>query len=301
MAAGLPSVAPVRGESGRVATRVRELLGTDDGATETGRHGGDAGDDPLPARSRRAALRLRFRLDPGRWRLDPGRRAAIVIGLGVLVAAVATGAWVLADRPRPVAVSATSAGPVPAVAAATGSAADPVSPRSRAYPGPGSSTSSRDASAHDGSASSGGEVVVDVAGKVRRPGLYRLAAGARVDDAVRSAGGALHGVNLASLNLAARVVDGQQIRVGLPGTAPSDAAPEATEATGATTAAGGPVDLNTATSQELQTLPGVGPVLAQHILDWRAAHGRFETVGRLNDVPGIGEVKFAALRSRVTV
>jgi competence protein ComEA len=147
-------------------------------------------------------------------------------------------------------------------------------------------------------------VVVDVAGKVRRPGLYRLPPGARVDDAVRSAGGALAGVDLSSLNLAAKVVDGQQIAVGIPGS-PGGAAGAAVGGSApgggnAGSAGGGPVDLNTASLEQLETLPGVGPVLAQHILDWRSAHGRFATVGQLNDVPGIGDVKFAALKPLVT-
>ncbi|HEU5265537.1 MAG TPA: helix-hairpin-helix domain-containing protein [Jatrophihabitans sp.] len=227
------------------------------------------------------------------WRLDPGRRAAIAVALGVLVAAVATGAWVVAERPRAVAVP-TNSSPAAArtapstVAGATRSAA--ADPRQSPRPSAASTT-----------ASAGSEVVVDVAGKVRRPGLYRLPSGARVDDAVRAAGGALTGVNLTSLNLAAKVVDGQQIRVGLPGEAPPNPVPGAAPAGTAGTTSTSPVDLNTASSDQLQTLPGVGPVLAQHILDWRAAHGSFDTVDQLNDVPGIGEVKFASLRSRVTV
>jgi competence protein ComEA len=139
--------------------------------------------------------------------------------------------------------------------------------------------------------------VVDVAGKVRRPGLYRLRTGSRVDDAVRAAGGALAGVDLSSLNLAAKVVDGQQILVGV--APPAGAAPPAAPG-GGPTATAGPLDLNSASLDQLETLPGVGPVLAQHIVDWRTAHGGFTSTDQLNDVPGIGDVKFAALQPLVT-
>jgi competence protein ComEA len=228
----------------------------------------------------------------------------MAVGAGVLVAAVATGAWVMAERPRSVAVTASPATAASAARSAAGSGVD--ASASVAPDGLRTSTGGVVSTPPVGSATASDEVVVDVAGKVRRPGLYRLPAGARVDDAVRAAGGVLAGVNLSSLNLAAKVADGEQIRVGLPGPASVPAPDPATGggtdgAAGGSGAAAGPVNLNTATSEQLQTLPGVGPVLAQHIIDWRSAHGRFESVDRLNDVPGIGEVKFAALRSRVTV
>ena len=143
-------------------------------------------------------------------------------------------------------------------------------------------------------------VVVDVAGRVRHPGLYRLPPGARVDDAVRAAGGALPGVKLDALNLAAPLVDGQQIAVGIRPAADAGGAPIAGVSAPARTASG-PVDLNSATLEQLETLPGVGPVLAQHVLDWRGAHGRFTSVDQLNDVTGIGDVKFGALKPLVTV
>jgi competence protein ComEA len=153
-------------------------------------------------------------------------------------------------------------------------------------------------------------VVVDVAGKVRRPGLYRLPEGARVDDAVRAAGGSLRGVDLSSLNLAARVVDGQQILVGIgggvgvgggagvggPGAAPGAAMSRSAVAGGTAAAM---VNLNSATLDQLESLPGIGPVLAQHILDWRTQHGQFATVDQLQDVSGIGPAKFAALKGLV--
>ncbi len=215
----------------------------------------------------------------------------MAVGVGVLVAAVATGAWVAAERPRPVAV-------VDSRAAASPSARSSV-PVAVGVP----HASSPDRVAAAGSASgSAAEVVVDVAGKVRRPGLYRLPGGARVDDAVRAAGGALAGVNLANLNLAARVVDGAQIRVGLPGAAVADpAGPVSGGGASGGTAAAAPVDVNSASSEQLQNLPGVGPVLAQHILDWRNQHGRFTSVAQLQDVSGIGPAKYAAIKDLVTL
>lgn len=151
--------------------------------------------------------------------------------------------------------------------------------------------------------------MVDVAGKVRRPGVYRLAAGARVVDAVTAAGGMLPGVDPVSVNLAAHVSDGQQIVVGAAaGLAPpagtAGSSPNATGsavAGGAAAAPSSPLDLNTATETQLDGLPGVGPVLAQRIVDWRSEHGRFASVNQLNEVSGIGDAKFAQLKSLVTV
>jgi competence protein ComEA len=146
-------------------------------------------------------------------------------------------------------------------------------------------------------------VVVDVEGKVRRPGLYRLPAGARVADAIRAAGGVRTGVETTRLNLAARVTDGQQIAVGVAGATAGDVPAGASGGSGdgASTGPTAPVDLNTATLDQLETLPGVGPVLGQHILDWRAAHGSFASIAQLDDVPGIGPAKFGELKGLVTV
>ncbi|MBN9620745.1 MAG: helix-hairpin-helix domain-containing protein, partial [Actinobacteria bacterium] len=146
------------------------------------------------------------------------------------------------------------------------------------------------------------EVVVDVAGKVHHPGLYRLHAGARVDDALRAAGGSLAGVELNSLNLAAKLSDGQQILVGLPASAgPIVGGGVAAGGDSAAPSASTPIDLNTATLAQLDALPGVGPVLAQHILDWRSEHGAFASVSQLQDVSGIGPSKYDSLHTLVTV
>lgn len=139
-----------------------------------------------------------------------------------------------------------------------------------------------------------GRVVVDVAGRVRRPGLVTLPAGSRVADALRAAGGALPGTDLTSLNLARKVVDGEQIVVGGPGVA---AAPPSAGSPGPSN----PIDLNTATVADLDQLPGVGPVLAQRIVDWRTTHGGFTSVSQLRQVTGIGDSKYADLQPLVRV
>jgi competence protein ComEA len=131
-----------------------------------------------------------------------------------------------------------------------------------------------------------------VAGAVRRPGVYSLRAGARVQDAVRRAGGARRGANVDAVNLAARVADGQQIVVpsaaaapvagGAPGEAPSI-----------------PVSLGAATAEQLETLDGVGPATAAKILAYRTEHGGFRSVDDLANVPGIGPKKLAAIKPHV--
>jgi len=142
-----------------------------------------------------------------------------------------------------------------------------------------------------------GQVVVDVSGKVRRPGIHRLPAGARVADALRVAGGARPGVDLAGLNRARVLVDGEQIVVGAPPGLAVAGAPGGGVGPSAVTA--GPVSLNTATVEQLDTLPGVGPVLAQHIIDYRTRQGGFRSVDELREVNGIGDRRFADLRPLV--
>jgi competence protein ComEA len=155
----------------------------------------------------------------------------------------------------------------------------------------------------------GAEIVVDVSGKVREPGVHRLPAGSRVTDALRAAGGVKSGTNTDGLNRARFLVDGEQVVVGGPAAV---AAPGVGGTTvggasgvgGAGGSAGGvalaaPVSLNTATVDQLDTLPGVGPVLAQHILDYRTRHGGFRSVDELREVNGIGDRRFADLRNLV--
>jgi competence protein ComEA len=149
-----------------------------------------------------------------------------------------------------------------------------------------------------------GEVVVHVVGAVHHPGLVRLPAGSRVVDAVRAAGGTTASARPASVNLARLLVDGEQLVVQRRGSGPLAAAAGpagAVGSVGATPAPSAPVDLNSATLETLDALPGIGPVLAQRILDWRTAHGRFSSVDELGEVSGIGEATLADLRPVVTV
>jgi competence protein ComEA len=196
--------------------------------------------------------------------MEAGRRSAVAIGV-VALAAILAGWWLLSARPH------TSTPPSsPLAAPATSASSHPPTTR----------------------------VVVDVVGKVRHPGVYRLPDGSRVDDALDAAGGALPGVDLSQLNLARKVADGEQVAVGVSGAA----GPVGPTGTGAASgAAAAPIDLNTATLQQLDTLPGVGPVLAQRIVDWRSEHGRFDSVDQLQEVSGIGPSRLADLRSLVTV
>lgn len=188
-------------------------------------------------------------LATARW--NPGRRGVLALAVVGVVAALLAGLVLLRARP--------SSQPL-TVPAAVGGAPS----------------------------STGAEVVVDVAGKVRHPGLVRLALGARVDDALRAAGGVLPGIRTDTLNLARKVADGEQVLVGVASAASGPGTP-------------GLLNLNTATASDIEQLPGIGPVLAQKIVDWRTEHQRFASVDQLREVSGIGESKFAGLRSKVTV
>jgi competence protein ComEA len=149
----------------------------------------------------------------------------------------------------------------------------------------------------------GGRVTVHVAGAVRRPGVYRLSAGARVDDALRRAGGPRRRADLTAVNLAAKLEDGRQVLVPERGAAPATAAPAtAGSSPGASAAAPTqPVNLNTATLEQLDTLDGVGPGIAKRILDYRQQHGGFKRIEELGEVPGIGAKRLATLTPLVSV
>jgi competence protein ComEA len=147
-------------------------------------------------------------------------------------------------------------------------------------------------------------VIVHVTGAVRRPGLVELPGGSRVDDAVQAAGGPTARADLSSVNLARPVVDGEQVVVLRRGQAgPPVGTPVGTASAHAGGAAppGQPLDLNTATLEQLDGLPGVGPVLAQRIIDWRAQNGRFSAVDELTEVSGIGDRTLSELRPLVRV
>ncbi|MGX4692277.1 helix-hairpin-helix domain-containing protein [Streptomyces sp. JNUCC 63] len=149
-------------------------------------------------------------------------------------------------------------------------------------------------------AAAGTEIVVDVSGKVRHPGIQRLPAGSRVADALRAAGGVRPGTNTDGLNRARFLVDGEQVVVGGPARAAEPPSPgKGAAGGGGAGAPTAPVSLNTATADQLQTLPGVGPVLARRIIDYRTQHGGFRSVDQLREVSGIGERRFADLRSLV--
>lgn len=144
-------------------------------------------------------------------------------------------------------------------------------------------------------------VVVAVTGKVHRPGLVRLPAGARVADAIDAAGGALPGTDLSLVNLARKVSDGELIAIGVavpPGVGSGDVPGGGGPAPGAP---GGKVNLNTATQAELEALPGVGPVLAQRILHYRQRQGGFRSTSELRRVEGIGDARYEQLKDLVTV
>jgi len=139
-------------------------------------------------------------------------------------------------------------------------------------------------------ADAGPDVVVHVVGAVRRPGLYRFPSQSRVADAVARAGGATRRADLALVNLAAPLADGTQVVVPVKATA-AGAPPAGSAATPA-----GPVHLNVATLEQLDALPGVGPVTAQKILDYRQKHGAFSSIDELDAIPGIGPARIEQLR-----
>jgi competence protein ComEA len=146
-------------------------------------------------------------------------------------------------------------------------------------------------------------VTVHVAGQVANPGVYAVPAGGRVADAVVAAGGTASEADVEQLNLAARLSDGERIYVPKKGEVPPavSSAPAPGSGTKAGAAPAGPVDLNTATAEQLEALPGVGPATSKAILAYRASHGRFRSVTELLEVPGIGPAKLEALRPLVKV
>ena len=214
--------------------------------------------------------------------------------LGVLAVVLATGIaitawWVLSGRPEQQSVPSVSFGsasPGASVAPETPAASDPSVSASASAVSP----------SVTGASALGEELIVDVAGKVRRPGIVTLPPGSRVFDALEAAGGVRGDVDLSSLNLARLLVDGEQVRVPAPGEAGTGPG-GGVAASGGAGAPGGPggpggggrISLSTADVATLDTLPGIGPVLAQRIVDWRTANGRFTSVDELGEVSGIGE------------
>ncbi len=232
-----------------------------------------------------------------RLRCGMAPRTPVALGL-VLIAAVALAVfhfWSSGPQtvgvPEPVADEAVVPGPTPDALRA--GAPDPVPRPAAGQPPP------------EGGGD-GGQIVVDVSGKVRRPGVRRLPAGSRVADALEAAGGVRAGTDLTGLNRARVLTDGEQVVVGLPPGSPLTGAAGGGASTGGgqtgTTGGGGPsgpLSLNTATAEQLEALPGVGPVLAQHMIDYRTENNGFRSVDELRQVNGIGDRRFADLQPLV--
>ena len=219
-----------------------------------------------------------------RPRLDVSRRQVLAVGLAAVVALL-----VLALR---LAVAQAGAEPVPV-------SATPAGLVSRSVPSGLASGGAAGGGAGGFASGATAQVVVHIVGQVAHPGLVTLPAGSRVADAIRAAGGALPTADLAGVNLARVLVDAEQVRVPKPGEwvpSSSGGAP-----TGGGSGSGGLVDLNSASVSDLDGLPGIGPVLAQRILDWRTEHQRFSSIDELGEVPGIGPKLLAQLRSKVRV
>ena len=274
---------PVAGAGERGARRpARNAAGHRDDGPRPAAAEGAGGDVPA---GRGALERLVRAVVPVSWRgarVDPGRPGAIALALVAALAAILAAVGVWWDRPQTEPVGASGA--LPAVVVTAVPAAEAAAPETpQPPPAP---------------------LVLSVSGKVARPGLIELPEGSRVADALEAAGGALPGTDLSALNLARRVVDGEQIAVGVPpapDAAVAPAAGTAEEGGAEAVPSGGPVDLNTATEAQLDALPGVGPVTAQRILEWRRRNGRFARVEQLREIEGIGERRFAQLRELVDV
>ncbi|WP_246531020.1 ComEA family DNA-binding protein [Streptomyces bathyalis] len=263
-----------------------------DAARPTPESAGPAGADVAgtPGAWGRARLALCERLPLWvqlRCGIEPRTLLALAVVLVVAVGFAVHHFW----TGRPEAVRAPSAERAPAGSAAE--APDSAGPAAGAAKVPGQLA--------------GGRLVVDVSGKVRRPGIYKLPNGARVADALEAAGGVRPGTDVSGLNRARRVVDGEQIVAG--GASPGSGARPGAGAAGADPSGGpaaggappgGLMSLSAATTEQLETLPGVGPVLAQHIVEYREEHGGFTSLDQLKEVNGIGERRFADIRPKVS-
>jgi competence protein ComEA len=219
----------------------------------------------------------------------------------VLAAALTLAAW-LVVRSDPAPLPERAALHLPVGASPLGAVTEPPVPAPAVPATPAATVPSSGVPVPAAAATAGDDLLVHVAGRVRHPGVVELPAGSRVIDAIEAAGGARPGTRLGTLNLARPLVDGEQVAVGVPAASSLPAAPVDTPLLpGATAATGTPVNLNTATQAELEELPGVGPVTATSIIEWRTENGGFSTVEELIEVSGIGEVTLAELRDLVTV
>jgi competence protein ComEA len=221
-------------------------------------------------------------------RADPGRAGLFGLGAVGIIAVMVTVFAMMRDKPPPIASAKLP----------------PVQMVSSAAPSPAGRTSTTSAEQ---------PFVVSVVGLVHKPGLVTLQPGARIADAVAAAGGTLDGADLIGLNMAQRVADGDQIIVGIApapgeppklgsGVTPASGQPTSPRRSGSPSGpAAGPLDLNTATVEQLDALPGIGPVTAAAIVAWRDANGKFTTVDQLGDVDGIGPARLEKLRNLVRV
>ncbi|GAB2687397.1 hypothetical protein GCM10027271_57990 [Saccharopolyspora gloriosae] len=234
------------------------------GPESSGRHCATAEPD---TRTRRVLQRwlpesvLGARLDPGR----AGRLGLLLAAALALIIVIVT-TWV--DRP----VAEPAPGPPLPVQPAPAAPAPPPPPP---------------------------ELVISVVGEVARPGLVTVRPGARVADALEAAGGSNAGSDITALNLARRLADGEQLYVAVP--VPPGANTGQAESSPGTGTSSTKVDLNTATEEQLDALPGVGKVMAERIVQWRTEHGRFGSIDQLQDVDGIGETRLSKLRELVQV
>ncbi|MEE6137999.1 ComEA family DNA-binding protein [Mycobacterium sp. 050128] len=274
------------------AERLHRRLGADPDIDSEGEQPGQ--DEPDEDQNSLLPRWLPDAADGGNWRArlrsDPGRAGGLALAVIAALAVLITIFTLVRDHPAPV----MSAKLPPVEKAST------ASPKSSATPGPDR------------------PVVVSVVGLVHKPGLVTLTPGARIADALQAAGGAMDGADTIGLNMARPLGDGEQIVVGLaplsgqptalgssvtPGSSPSAKTPPPTGSVKASARPkpGEVLDLNTATVQQLDDLPGVGPVTAAAIVSWRQANGKFTNVDQLADVDGIGPSRLDKLRALVRV
>lgn len=267
-AVGAPDVAPPRERTPRV--RLAQLAAMATG----GRPCPQAGPDEPPEHTSGPVRRTPFphAVVPS---LVQRRRGAVVVALAGIVAVAGLTAVILSGRPDP-----ERPPPLPAAHDAPAAA-----PRENTSTAPAATTE---------------PLVVSVVGRVAKPGLITVPPGARVADAIREAGGAARDADLLTVNLARKLADGEQLYVGVPvppGVMTGSGAREA----GAAAVPDGKVNLNTASTSQLETLSGVGEVTAQRIVEWRDEHGPFTSVEQLRQIDGIGDKKLERLRDEVTV
>jgi competence protein ComEA len=235
----------------------------------------------------------------GRVALTPAHLAVVSVAVAFALAWCCW--WLVRDQAAPVvspvvSVSTDGATPTPLVVEPSGSSGTPAGANGLGGPG------GADPTAGGAAQGTGATVTVDVAGKVRRPGIAILPAGSRVVDALESAGGARRGVDLTALNLARPLIDGEQVLVGVRAVAGLPGAPAVPQSTaGASGAPAALVNINTADQVTLESLPGIGPVTAGAIIGWRTENGGFSSVGELLEVDGIGEATLGQLTPLVTL